>query len=112
MGDPEWLVRQFVWDKRLGIALPSLESDWDELSRKQQEAVLAYWETVRGAIPDRIIRFEEQIKSKLERLSMEDDFAASCALNAEIAELASRINDLHIWFRLQQDLDAEAKRHS
>jgi hypothetical protein len=26
--------------------------------------------------------------------------------------LASRINDLHIWFRTQQDLDIESKKHS
>lgn len=111
MGDYEWLDRQFAWSERLGIALPSLQSDWDELSRERQEAVLERWEMIRGTIPDHVRRFEEQIKVKQERLSLEGDFAASCRLNADIAELASRINDLHIWFRTQQDLDAETKRH-
>jgi hypothetical protein len=26
--------------------------------------------------------------------------------------LASRINDLHIWYRMQQDLDEETRQHS
>ncbi|WP_276352746.1 hypothetical protein [Cohnella caldifontis] len=112
MGDKEWLERQFVPDERLGIPLPAFEADWDTLSRTRQEALLERWETVRGTIPERIIRLEEQIKVKQERLFAEDDFAASCRLNSDIAELASRINDLHIWFRVQQDLDTETKRHS
>jgi hypothetical protein len=112
MGDKEWLDRQFVRDMRLGIALPSLETDWDEMSRTQQEAVLARWEEVRGTIPERIIRLEDTIRTKQDRLYEEEDFAVSCRLNAEIAELASRIHDLHIWFRVQQDLDEETRRHS
>ncbi|MBW5445069.1 hypothetical protein GE107_03190 [Cohnella sp. CFH 77786] len=103
--------RQFAWSERLGIHLPSLETDWDSLGRERQTAVLEFWENVRGTIPDRVKRFEEEIKVKQDRLSAEEDFGASCRLNGEIAELASRINDLHIWFRTQQDLDEDTKRH-
>ena len=111
MGEDRWLDRQFVWNERLGISLPALEQDWDALSRRQQTAVLERWENARGTIPERIRRLEEKIKVRQDALSLEEDFAASCRLNADIAELASRINDLHIWFRTQQDLDEETKRH-
>lgn len=111
MGDNEWLNGQFAWSDRLGIYVPALKEDWDTIGRARQTAVLEFWENVRGAIPDRVIVFEEQIKIKQEHLFTEEDFEASCRLNGEIAELASRINDLHIWFRTQQDLDEETKRH-
>ncbi|MNG36924.1 hypothetical protein D3C84_1241180 [compost metagenome] len=57
-------------------------------------------------------RLEEHIKASQLKLDVEDDFATSCELNSEIAELASRINDLHIWFRTQQDVEPDSKRHS
>lgn len=107
----EWLERQFVYSERLGIQVPRLATDWDELSLQMQAAVLEQWELIRGAIPERVIRLEAQIRVKQDQLFEEDDFAASCRLNADIADLASRINDLHIWFRTQQDLDMETKRH-
>jgi len=111
MGENQWLERQFVWSERLGISLPVLGQDWDSMTRRQQVVVLERWEQVRGRIPDRIMRLEEKIKVRQDALSQEEDFAASCRLNGDIAELASRINDLHIWFRTQQDLDEETKRH-
>lgn len=109
--ETEWLERQFIYSERLGISIPGLENDWDELSLDKQAALLEQWEMIRGVIPDRVIRLEEQIKVKQAQLFEEDDFAASCRLNGDIADLASRINDLHIWFRTQQDLDDHSKRH-
>jgi|HigsolmetaGSP12D_1036236.scaffolds.fasta_scaffold00456_6 hypothetical protein len=106
-----WAAVQFALDERLGIPLPSFGRPWDDMSLPEQAAVLEAWEMIRGRIPDRVLRLEEQIRAKQSRLFEEDDFAASCLLNAEIAELASRINDLHIWYRTQQDLDEEARRH-
>jgi hypothetical protein len=111
MGDIEWLDRQFEWNDRLGMTVPSLTQDWQTMSLAEQTAVLEVWENVRGSIPDRVKRFEEKIIIKQEDLSVEEDFGASCRLNGDIAELASRINDLHIWFRTQQDLEDETKRH-
>ncbi|TJY41597.1 hypothetical protein E5161_13370 [Cohnella pontilimi] len=105
------MARQFAWNERLGISVPSLTQDWEEMSRGEQSSVLEVWETIRGKIPDHVKRFEEQIKRMQDALFEEDDFAASCRLNGDIADLASRINDLHIWFRTQQDLDEEGKRH-
>lgn len=106
-----WLDGQFAHSARLGIRVPRLTDDWDSLPRSRQEAVLALWEEIRGSIPDHVKRFEEEIKIRQTMLFEEEDFAASCRLNSDIAELASRINDLHIWFRAQQDLDSEGKRH-
>ncbi len=112
MADCNWVNRQFCWDERLGIPVPALESDWEDLSLRQQQDVLARWELVRGDIPEQIVRLEARIKRMQEQMSLEDDFAACCRLNADIAELASRINDLNIWFRVRQDLDTENKRHA
>ncbi|MFC5529135.1 hypothetical protein [Cohnella yongneupensis] len=106
-----WLDSQFAFNERLGIRVPRLMEDWDSLELGRQMAILAQWEHIRGNIPDHVKRFEEQIKIKQSMLYEEEDFAASCVLNSDIAELASRINDLHIWFRTQQDLDRESKRH-
>jgi hypothetical protein len=111
MGDSDWPDRQFAWNERLGIAVPALNRDWEQMSRSEQTSVLAVWETIRGTIPDHVKRFEEQITVKQDKLFDEDDFAVSCRLNADIAELASRINSLHIWFRTQQDLDEDNRRH-
>lgn len=109
--DSEWLERQFEFNERLGIRLPRLTEDWDSLGLSRQMIVLERWERIRGNIPDHVKRFEEEIKIKQAMLYEEDDFAASCRWNSDIAELASRINDLHIWFRTQQDLDRDNKRH-
>jgi len=110
--DERWLDRQFAYSERHGISLPNLELGWDELTLECRSAILSRWETIRGSIPDRIIRLEEAVREKLRQLSEEEDFARSCRINGEIAELASRINDLNIWFRVQQGLESETKRHS
>ncbi|WP_028562485.1 hypothetical protein [Paenibacillus pinihumi] len=94
----------FKWDERLKIELPDLKQDWASY------AILAYWEAVRGHIPDRIMALEKTINEKQAKLYDEDDFEDSCRLNSEIAELASRIHDLHIWYRTNQDM--EPRRHS
>ena len=106
-----WVNGQFALDARLGIAVPRLTLPWERLSREKQAAVLAKWESIRGRIPDRIAVFEERIRKKQIDLFEEEDFAESCRLNSEIAELASRINDLNIWYRTEQDFEEETRRH-
>ena len=108
----DWLTSQFTFNERLGIRLPRLTEDWDTLSLNRQIDLLGLWERIRGNIPDHVKRLEDEIKIKQAMLYEEEDFAVSCRLNSDIAELASRINDLHIWFRTQQELDHESKRHS
>jgi hypothetical protein len=66
-------------------------------------------EEIRATIPDRIIQLEAIIIEKQKQMFEEENFARSCELNSEIHELASVINDLNIWFRVQQDY--ETKTH-
>lgn len=110
--DGKWADTQFRLNDRLGIEVPALTVDWDGLSREKQMSLLSRWENIRGTIPDHVRRFEDRIRKLQTDLFEEDDFATSCRLNSDIADLASRINDLHIWFRTQQDLDDDTKRHS
>ena len=69
-----------------------------------QHAILLRWEQVRGKIPDRIKELEHSINAKQHHLNNEEDFEISCKLNSEIADLASIINDLWLWYRLTQNV--------
>ncbi|WP_438448004.1 hypothetical protein [Gorillibacterium sp. sgz5001074] len=89
----------FRYDERLGIPVPRLAKEWEMYSAEEQFAILTEWEEIRGRIPDRIMAFERLIIEMQERLGLEDSFDESCRLNGEISELASRVNDLNIWFR-------------
>ncbi|MVO98506.1 hypothetical protein [Paenibacillus lutrae] len=100
---------RFVHDKRLGIPLPEFDQEWEDFSVEERGAILLKWETIRGTIPERIKQLEGFIIAKQNKLNVEDDFPTSCALNYEIADLASTINDLHLWFRTHQNV--ESKRH-
>ncbi|TBL81289.1 hypothetical protein [Paenibacillus thalictri] len=101
----------FVLDERLGIPLPELHLEWEEYAEAERSAILLRWEEIRGTIPDRIMAIERVIVVKQSQLSMEENFALSCQLNSEIAELASTINELHIWFRINQDIAPGAAHH-
>lgn len=97
----------FTMNERLGIPLPNLSIPWELLDFQDQTAILDTWENIRGRIPDRIFALEQIIIHKQNELYEEEDFEASCHLNSEIAELASRINDLNLWYRTQQDMDVK-----
>jgi hypothetical protein len=96
----------FAYDERLGINLPNLEQDWDDYTDQQQNDIIYQWEQIRGSIPTRITAIEQVINMQQARLNIEEDFVMSCKLNSEIAELASIINDLQIWYRTGQDVSA------
>jgi hypothetical protein len=98
------MEQYFIYDQRLGIPLPKLEKDWEDYSEDEQHAILLRWENIRGTIPDRIAELEKIINEKQDQLSDENDFERSCRLNSEIAELASIINDLWIWYRMNQTI--------
>ena len=98
---------QFVLDERLGIPLPHLSMEWEEYTGEERADMLLAWEEIRARIPDRIQQLEAIIIEKTRQLSEEEDFARSCELNREIHELASLINDLNIWFRVQQDYETK-----
>ncbi|SDX18812.1 hypothetical protein [Paenibacillus sp. CF384] len=100
----------FSWNDRLGIPLPALHQEWDMYSEKERTFIVTEWEIIRGTIPERVIAFEAVINVKQIQLFEEENFERSCTINSDIAELASRINDLHIWYRMNQEI--ENKRHS
>lgn len=101
----------FTFDNRLGIPIPVFTKEWEELSKSKQQEVLIQWEKIRGSIPDRIKDLEQLINVKQARLSDENDFTMSCRLNSEIADLASVINDLWLWYRVNQDISS-GKMHN
>ncbi|WP_410769679.1 hypothetical protein [Fontibacillus sp. BL9] len=102
----------FVYDERLDIHVPHLEQPFEDYHLNERLAMIETWEDTRGRIPTKVKKLEREIERKLQEMHEEDDFEASCDLNGEIAELASRINDLHIWYRISQDEDSvPVKRH-
>jgi hypothetical protein len=96
------MKEHFSFDQRLGISIPNLENDWAQYSEETQQAILFQWEKIRGSIPDRIAELENSINQKQTQLSDESNFKISCELNSAIAELASIINDLWLWYRANQ----------
>ena len=99
----------FCFDERLGIHVPDLEFDWEEYHLDTQQTILFHWELIRGSIPDRIANLENTINLKQAQLQDENDFPRSCELNREIAELASVINDLWIWYRTHETVSFSEK---
>jgi len=98
------MTEHFSFDSRLGIQLPNLTKNWDHYTKEDQQNILFKWEQIRGSIPDRIAELENDINLKQALLSNENDFKRSCELNSEIAELASIINDLWLWYRANQTI--------
>ena len=101
---------RFVWSERLRICLPVLETAWEHYEPAEQMAIVEQWELMRGTIPDRVMEFEQIINIKQAQLFEEESFEQSCILNYDIADYASRINDLHIWYRIDQQI--ESRWHS
>lgn len=97
----------FAYNERLGIQIPALSDEWEHYDKHTQQEILLYWEKIRGEIPDRIFHLERTINQKQACLEEEMNFKKSCRLNSEIAELASIINDLWIWYRTNQDVTAK-----
>jgi len=95
---------EFIYDERLGIHVPSLYNDWEQYNDEIQSKILTDWEDIRGKIPDRIFDLEQLINAKQAKLNNEENFQVSCQLNSEIAELASIINDLWLWFRSSESI--------
>ncbi|MFB4163023.1 hypothetical protein ACE1TI_04090 [Alteribacillus sp. JSM 102045] len=90
---------KFLWDPRLQIKLPILKKEWEAYDKENQYIILEKWENIRGQIPERIADIEKEINKKQVQLDTEDEFEKCCILNEEIAELASIINDLWLWYR-------------
>jgi hypothetical protein len=102
----EGMSYRFEMDPRLGIELPTLDQEWSDIHEDLQAEILEYWERIRGRIPDRIKQLEKIITVKQTELNRETEFAVCCRLNTEIAELASIITDLHLWYRSNQEVSS------
>ncbi|WP_096202685.1 hypothetical protein [Bacillus sp. FJAT-45350] len=98
---------EFLYNDRLGISIPVLHNEWDDIETDTQAKIIFQWEQIRGQIPERISNIETIINRKQEQLYNEDNFQRSCELNREIAEHASIINDLWIWYRKSEEVTAK-----
>lgn len=92
----------FQYDEKLGIHVPNFDENWALYNEEKKEEILFEWEKIRGMIPERIKELEKIINYKQKQLENEGDFEKSCQLNEEIAEIASAINDLWLWFRTDE----------
>ncbi len=93
----------FTHDERIGILIPNFQQTLELYDLETQYAILYRWEQIRGAIPERISKLEAEINEKQARLNAEVNLQKSNQLNWQIAELASIIIDLHIWYRFHSD---------
>ncbi|MDB5056081.1 MAG: hypothetical protein JWM44_4131 [Bacilli bacterium] len=93
-----------MYNKRLGIPIPEFKLEWEDYPFSVREQIIDEWEQIRGRIPQRIIEIEAVINLKQEQLNKEEHFPLACQLNTEIAECASTINDLHLWYRANQEI--------
>lgn len=98
----------FTYDALLGIPIPALKKEWAEFTAQEQAEILFFWETVRGNIPNRMVELEREITMLQSKSDAEENFETVCELTWQIAELASRIHDLNIYFRLNQDVAVKA----
>jgi len=101
---------EFHYNERLGIELPIFYTQWENLTKEEQHHVIFRWEKIRSSIPDRIKELEIMIAERENKLQVEDHFQTFCQLSAEISDYASRIIDLNLWFRTQEE--ATSKVHS
>jgi hypothetical protein len=100
-----WMKHYLIEDTRLGIPVVRIsEKEWDDLSFENKQQLLYEWELIRAKIPGRIHEVEAMIIVRQDALSLEDNFETACRLNREIYELASIINDLHLWYRANQEI--------
>lgn len=95
------MTELFSEDKRLGISLSKLDKPWDKFTHQEQTKILSYWEKQRSKIPDRIKDLEKEVKVKTWGMLQENDERKMIQLNNDIVYLASIINDLNIWFRVE-----------
>jgi len=101
-------MTSFRLDPRLLIRIPDFQIPFEELSLAEREAVLLEWEIIRAAIPDQIMRFEEQIEQLLQRIHEEEHWDTIAAYFAQISDLASRIHTLNMWRRVDPSLHVDS----
>lgn len=101
----------FEYNERLGIEIPIFNTKWEHFSQEEQHQIIYRWENVRAQIPDRIKELEKMIQKRELQLQVEDNFPSFCQLSREISDFASRVIDLNLLFRTQQEATM-GKAHS
>jgi hypothetical protein len=97
---------RFVFNERMGIAIPEMDREWPDYSHEEQVAILVEWERIKARIPDRILEFETEIEAKGQQAAIEDDWDRVCELYSEYYAIASIINDLNIWSKVEPNTTA------
>jgi hypothetical protein len=92
---------EFVYNERLGIQIPVQHREWQEYSRAEQEAMIEQWEMLRARIPDRVKQLEEVIEDRQLKIAVEEDWDRVVALYEDVFAMASIINDLNNWMRVE-----------
>jgi hypothetical protein len=100
----ETVNNYFHLDTRLGIEVPNSDLPFEALPLSEQEAVLSHWERIRAMIPDRIRELEQVIEDLLAQIQLEEDWDAIVRRFDDISEIASRINELNTWLRVDPSL--------
>ena len=97
---------EFIFDKRLGIKIPSLKKEWDDYTELEQLEIIHLWELERAKIPDKVKNMENKIEN-LQDLIFDIDFDDYLKIHEQIVDLSSAINDLNIWYRTSGELNKE-----
>ena len=92
-------MEHFTFNERLQLYLPNLQKDYYSLSDLERSNLKAQWEKIRSTIPDKIKQLDKIIVKKQNLLAKEANLEKAHEINEEIAVLASKVNDLWIWFR-------------
>ena len=91
---------RFIFNSRLGIHVPEFDQEWESYSVKDQSDIIQRWDQERAKIPDQIRKLEHEIIRKQDAM-FEMSFEEYLIVHRQIVDLASRINDLNIWYRTE-----------
>lgn len=104
MNQRESVKYEFVYHEKMGIEIPKVYVEWEELTVNERENLIDRWETIRGHIPDRILALDSEVEKLQSRVYQEEDWEEVCRLFDQISSFASTINELNIWYRKQQEV--------
>lgn len=95
---------EFKFNERMGIQIPLVYVDWEELPLSDREDIITRWESIRGQIPDRILELDRLVEALQLKVNQEENWEEVCKLFHQISTIASTINELNIWYRKQQEV--------
>lgn len=90
---------QLCYDKRLGLNLPNLECEYEDMPKKVQAEFELACQKIASQIPERIKLLEAQYMERYFRLQEVVDLEGFDRLLEEMNDLSSRICDLNLLYR-------------